>query len=148
MRALSSLEMDTYRDLFLDTSARRPMWRWSQEIPIEGTPADVTTLVTANQGVIADLGARKLLLHANPGAVIGPTEVVWCRDHGQALTIVDVGHGTHFLPEDRPDEIAAALCGWLDDSHRQAFVRFHEFRVISPILASERGSNTCSREIS
>jgi len=58
------------------------------------------------------------LLHANPGAVIGPTEVAWCRDHGQALTIVDVGQGTHFLPEDRPAEIAAALCGWLDDPNR------------------------------
>lgn len=118
VRALSSQEMDAYRGPFRDRSVRGPMWRWPQEIPIEGTPADVTALVRANQGVIADPGTPKLLLHANPGAVIGPTEVAWCRDHGQALTIVDVGHGTHFLPEDRPDEIAAALCGWLDDSNR------------------------------
>jgi len=45
--------------------------------------------------------------------VIGPAEVAWCRDHGQALTIVDVGAGMHFLPEDRPAEIATALRDWL-----------------------------------
>jgi len=118
VRTLSPQEMDAYRGPFLDGSARRPMWRWPQEIPIEGTPADVAALVTANQSVITDQDTPKLLLHANPGAVIGPAEVAWCRDHGQALTIVDVGHGTHFLPEDRPDEIAAALCGWLDDPNR------------------------------
>jgi haloalkane dehalogenase len=118
VRALSAQEMDAYRKPYLDRNARRPMWRWPQEIPIEGTPADVTALITANQDLITNPATPKLLLHANPGAVIGPTEVAWCRDHGQGLTIVDVGPGTHFLPEDRPTEIAAALRDWLDNPTR------------------------------
>ena len=113
LRTLSPQEMDAYRAPYRDPAARRPVWRWPQEIPIEGSPADVAAIVAANQTVIADPGTPKLLLHANPGEVIGPAEVAWCRDHGQALTIVDVGPGTHFLPEDRPDEIATALRDWL-----------------------------------
>ncbi|WP_328988557.1 hypothetical protein OG394_20265 [Kribbella sp. NBC_01245] len=73
----------------------------------------MTALIVANQTVIADAGRPKLLLHANPGAVIGPAEVAWCREKGAALTIIDLGPGTHFLPEDQPAAIAAALTQWL-----------------------------------
>jgi haloalkane dehalogenase len=45
--------------------------------------------------------------------VIGPAEVTWCREHGQALTIVNLEPGSHFLPEDRPTEIVAPLTDWL-----------------------------------
>ncbi|GAB3940793.1 haloalkane dehalogenase [Kribbella albertanoniae] len=113
LRTLSQEELDAYRAPYRDPAARLPVWRWPQEIPIEGAPADVAAIVTANQAVLADPDLPKLLLHANPGAVIGPAEVAWCREHGQALTIVDLGPGTHFLPEDRPTEIATALNNWL-----------------------------------
>ncbi|GAA1709807.1 haloalkane dehalogenase [Kribbella yunnanensis] len=113
LRTLSQEELDAYRAPYRDPAARLPVWRWPQEIPIEGVPADVAAIVTANQAVLADPELPKLLLHATPGAVIGPAEVAWCREHGRALTIVDIGPGTHFLPEDRPAEIAAALSEWL-----------------------------------
>ncbi|MFF1819067.1 haloalkane dehalogenase [Kribbella sp. NPDC058245] len=113
LRTLSQEELDAYRAPYRDPAARLPVWRWPQEIPIEGVPADVAAIVTANQSVIADPDLPKLLLHATPGAVIGPAEVAWCREHGQALTIVDLGPGSHFLPEDRPTEIVAALTDWL-----------------------------------
>lgn len=113
LRTLSQEELDAYRTPYRDPAARLPVWRWPQEIPIEGVPADVAAIVAANQMVLADPDLPKLLLHATPGAVIGPAEVAWCREHGQALTIVDLGPGTHFLPEDRPGEIAAALSDWL-----------------------------------
>lgn len=115
LRELTADELDAYRAPFPDPASRLPVWRWPQEIPIEGTPADVAELVTANQTVIADPAIPKLLIHATPGAVIGPAEVAWCRAHGRSLTIVDVGAGTHFLPEDRPAEIADALRRWLDE---------------------------------
>jgi haloalkane dehalogenase len=118
LRTPSRSEMEAYREPYLEKSARRPLWRWPLEIPIEGKPADVTELVTANQAVIADPATAKLLLHGDPGAVIGAAEVAWCREHGRSITIVDVGEGTHFLPEDHPDEIATALCDWLDELSR------------------------------
>ncbi|MEU0095009.1 hypothetical protein [Kribbella sp. NPDC006257] len=90
------------------------MLRWPQEIPIAGEPADVAALVQANQMIIADPGAANLLLYGEPGAVIGAEEVAWCRTNGRNLTITSVGAGIHFLPEDQPAKIAAALITWLD----------------------------------
>ncbi|WP_208856872.1 hypothetical protein [Rathayibacter oskolensis] len=45
--------------------------------------------------------------------MIGEAEVGWCASHGRAMTLAAIGQGTHFLPEDRPDEIADALAAWL-----------------------------------
>ena len=88
---------------------------WTREIPIAGQPADVADLVLGNQSIIADPEVEKLLLHADPGAVIRAAEVAWCQEHGRSLELAGIGAGTHFLPEDRPGEIAAALCRWLAD---------------------------------
>ena len=63
------------------------------------TPVEVSQdIVTANQVVIADPDAPTLLLR---------------REHGRSPTIVHIGHGARFPPEDRPAEIAAALTDWL-----------------------------------
>ncbi len=47
------------------------------------------------------------------GSVVGPAEVDWCRRDGVGLDIVNVGPGTHFLPEDQPEAISHALAAWL-----------------------------------
>ncbi|MEV6417769.1 haloalkane dehalogenase [Kribbella sp. NPDC051718] len=114
LRTLTAEELDAYRAPFANPLDRRTMLAWPREIPIEGEPADVAELVRANQTVITDPAVRKLLIHATPGAVIGPTEVERCRTNGQNLTIADIGPGIHFLPEDRPAEIATALTDWLE----------------------------------
>lgn len=114
-RALTVAEMDGYRGPYPDPASRRPVLAWVREIPIEGFPADMVQTVTANQQVIADPAVDTLLMHGDPGAVIGAAEVAWCREHGRSLTIIDVGPGLHFLPEDRPGQIAAALVDWLGD---------------------------------
>jgi haloalkane dehalogenase len=113
LRRLTDAEMAAYRAPFPDPASRRPTLRWAREIPIEGRPADVTALVERNQRVLATATAPTLLLHGTPGAVVTRTEVEWCRTHCPQLRIVDVGPGTHFLPEDRPEQIAAALVDWL-----------------------------------
>ena len=114
LRTLTEQELDAYRAPFEDPADRTPMLRWPQEIPIAGEPADVADLIQANQTVIADPGAANLLLYGEPGAVIGAEEVAWCRTNGRNLTIISVGAGIHFLPEDQPATIAAALITWLD----------------------------------
>lgn len=113
LRRLTGAEMTAYRAPFPDPDSRRPVLRWAREIPIEGRPADVTALVERNQRVLATTTAPALLLHGIPGAVVTSTEVAWCRTHCPRLEVVDIGPGTHFLPEDRPDRISAALTSWL-----------------------------------
>ena len=89
------------------------MLAWTREIPVAGEPADVAAVVTRNQHTLATSPVRKLLLHGTPGAVVGEAEVEWCRQHARALTVADVGPGIHFLPEDQPDAVAAAITAWL-----------------------------------
>lgn len=113
LRTLSPGEMDAYRRPFVNPASRAPMLEWAREIPIAGEPSDVVSIVASNQQVFADATMPTLLMHGSPGAVVGHTEVEWCRTHGRAMTIVDVGSGTHFLPENRPAATADALLGWL-----------------------------------
>lgn len=112
-RSLTDAEMDAYRAPYPDAASRRPLLRWPREIPIENEPPDVCAVVRANQRVLAESPAPKLLLHGEPGAVTGAAEVAWCRTHARHLDVVGVGAGTHFLPEDQPGSIAAALVEWL-----------------------------------
>lgn len=114
LRRLSAEEYTEYRHPYRDPVDRLPLWRWPQEIPIEGQPRKVHDLVMANQKALKVSTAPKLLCFANPGAVIKADQVTWCRDNLSHLTCVDLGDGIHFLPEDHPHAIGDAISDWLD----------------------------------
>ena len=85
----------------------------AQEILFAGEPADVTEIVRANQQVLQKSPIPNLLFYAEPGAVIGTAEVTWCQEHCANLTSINLGAGSHFLPEDHSAAIAASLRAWL-----------------------------------
>ena len=113
LRELSEEEMDAYRAPFLEARDRKPILQAVREIPIEGEPADVAEIVDGYHSYLETSAVPKLLLYAQPGAIIGEDEVAWCKTLPN-LTAVDVGAGLHFLPEDRPSEIGQALAAWLE----------------------------------
>jgi haloalkane dehalogenase len=114
LRPLPPEEMDTYGRPYPDPASRRPLLRWSREIPVGGQPADVTGILAAAAAQLASSPVPKLLLHGSPGAIIPPTAVGWFRGHLPALTVTDVGGPAgHFLPEDRPQQVADAIWTWL-----------------------------------
>jgi len=80
-RAFTADEMAAYRAPYLAPQEREPLWRWPNEIPIAGQPADVTALIRDNQTTLVASPIPKLLCHATPGAIIGPAEVAWCRQN-------------------------------------------------------------------
>lgn len=112
-RTLTAAEMGAYRAPYREPRSREPLWRWANEIPIEGQPADVAAIVRDNQATLAASPIPKLLFHARPGATIGAAEVIWCRENVGNLTVIDLGPGSHFLPEDYPDAIGTGIAGWL-----------------------------------
>ncbi|MBU0515966.1 MAG: haloalkane dehalogenase [Proteobacteria bacterium] len=112
VRRLTEEEMNQYREPFTNPADRKPVWRWPNEIPIEGRPADVVELVGAYNHWLQRTPRPKLLLYAAPGALIRPPMVEWCRDHLSNLETVDLGDGVHFLQEDHPHRIGAALADW------------------------------------
>jgi len=112
VRGLTEEEMDHYRAPFLDPESRRPVWRWPNEIPIEGEPADVAVIVKANNGWVTGTSIPKLLFYGHPGAILNENMVKWCMEHMRNLKTVDIGPGLHYIKEDNPHLIGEELQKW------------------------------------
>lgn len=112
LRKLSEEEMNRYREPFLEPKSREPLWRWPNEIPVGGEPADVEAVVTGYNLKLQQSDIPKLLLYATPGAVLTGPLVEWCLRSLKNLTAVNVGSGIHYLQEDHPHEIGTAIAAW------------------------------------
>ena len=112
VRDLSTEEMAHYRAPYPTVRSRRPTRQWPLEIPIEGRPADVHDIVSANNTFLQRTPVPKLLLHARPGGIVREPAIAWCREHLTNLETADVGKGIHFLQEDQPHAIGRALRDW------------------------------------
>jgi len=111
LRDLTEEEMNEYRRPFANAGEdRRPTLTWPRQIPIEGQPADVTEIVDAYLDWLGKTSIPKLFVNADPGVLI--TGAV--RDRVRSwpnITEVTVP-GLHFIQEDAPDEIGAAVRDW------------------------------------
>jgi haloalkane dehalogenase len=107
-RTLTVDERAAYRAPYLQPGeSRRPTLTWPREIPIDGHPADVAAVVTANAAWMATSPVPKLFINGDPGALLTGPLREQCRrwPHQREVTVP----GLHFLPEDAPREIADAL---------------------------------------
>ena len=112
VRGLTEVEMERYREPFTDPASREPVYRWPNELPIGGEPADVTEIVGAYNAWLQETDVPKLLLHAEPGAITRAPLVEWCKENLPELEVVHVGAGIHYLQEDNPDGIGKAVADW------------------------------------
>lgn len=114
LRELEASEMDRYRRPFLEPGeGRRAMLTWARQIPIDGHPTDVHEMVAANDDFMATSPIPKLLIVGDPGAVLTGPLLDLCRSWPQQREVTVAG--SHFLPEDSPHEVGAALASWLRD---------------------------------
>jgi haloalkane dehalogenase len=107
-RRLSDEEMHHYRQPFVNPGEdRRPTLSWPRNIPIDGQPADVVSVVEDYGGWLAEADVPKLFINAEPGAIIRGRirELVRTWPNLTETTV----SGTHFIQEDSPDEIGAAI---------------------------------------
>ncbi len=112
VRKLSKAEMDRYREPYPTFRSRRPIRQWPLEIPIDGMPSDVHSIVSSYGEWLTQAHLPKLLIHARPGGILRADEVAWCRESFPNLDVVDVGSGIHYLQEDHPHEIGEAVAEW------------------------------------
>jgi len=112
LRELSEEEMAVYRRPFGEAGeGRRPTLTWPRQIPIDGEPPDVCDIVQASADWMAQNDLPKLFVNAEPGAILlGPLRE-FCRGwkNQREVTVA----GSHFIQEDSPDEIGAAIKAWL-----------------------------------
>jgi haloalkane dehalogenase len=113
VRQLMPDEMEAYRRPFRDAAAREPVYRFPNEIPIAGSPADVYAMAVAYQDWLLETDIPKLLFWANPGALISPERASWYEQHLRACRSVGVGSARHYLQEDHADLIGKEIASWL-----------------------------------
>lgn len=112
VRKLTKEEMDFYRQPFKTIKSRKPLWLMPNEIPIEGTPADVDEMVRNYNRKLQESELPKLLFYAHPGGLIREKTVEWCLQNLKNLKTVDIGKGIHYLQEDNPYLIGVELAKW------------------------------------
>ena len=108
LRGLTDEEMDVYRRPYVEAGeSRRPTLTWPRELPIDGEPADVAEIVAAYSTWLAESPLPKLLISADPGAILTGSQREFCRrwPNQQEITV----SGNHFIQEDSPDEIGRAV---------------------------------------
>ena len=113
IRKLTDEEMTAYRAPFAEAGeSRRPTLTWPREIPLDGEPPDVVAIVDAYSSWLAKSDMPKLFVNAEPGAILTGDQREFCRTWPNQTEIVV--KGVHFVQEDSPDEIGAAIAGWLE----------------------------------
>jgi len=109
IRSLSEEEMATYRAPFAEREALLPTLIWPRQASVDGEPEDVTSIVRTYSEWLSQSQIPKLFIAGEPGAVItaGSANRRFCETlkNQQEVTV----KGRHFVQEDSPDEIGAAL---------------------------------------
>ena len=111
LRDLRGEEMAVYRRPFLQPGeSRRPTLTWPREIPLEGEPPDVVAIVKDYGAWLARSSVPKLFVNGEPGAILRGAAREFCRSWPNQTEVTVPG--IHFLQEDSPDEIGAAVAEW------------------------------------
>ena len=111
IRGISDEAMEVYRRRYTEPGeSRRPTLSWPREIPIEGEPADVVAVVADYSAWLSQTPTPKLFVNAGPGAILTGPQREFCRAFPNQHEVSVPG--VHFIQEDSPHEIGAAIAGW------------------------------------
>src|SRR5260370_12637013 len=113
LRKLTVDEMAVYRAPFPTPQSRRPIWRFPNELPIAGEPADVYATLEKAHRALAQSSYPKLLFAGNPGALIPPAFAESFAKGLKNCRVVQLSSGIHYLQEDHPEVIGATVNEWL-----------------------------------
>ncbi len=111
LRDLTDEEHDEYRRPFLEPGEdRRPTLTWPRQIPIAGEPSDVVKIVSDYAEFLAESPIPKLFINGDPGAILTGAQRDFCRTWPNQIEVTVAG--SHFLPEDSPEQIGIFLSNW------------------------------------
>ena len=111
LRGLTEAEMTVYRKPYLEPGeSRRPTLTWPREIPLAGEPADVVQIAKDYGAWLNSSPVPKLFVNADPGAILVGRQRDFVRGWANVTEVTVAGN--HFIQEDSPHEIGAALRDW------------------------------------
>ena len=111
IRGISDEAMEVYRRRYVEPGeSRRPTLSWPREIPIDGEPTDVVAIVAEYAEWLSQTATPKLFVNAEPGAILTGPQREFCRTFANQREVTVPG--VHFIQEDSPYEIGAAIAEW------------------------------------
>jgi haloalkane dehalogenase len=111
MRDLTDEEMAMYRAPYVvPGESRRPTLTWPRQIPVEGEPEDVASIVRDYGRWLRQSEIPKLFINAEPGSILTGVPREFCRSWPNQTEVTV--RGVHFIQEDSPDEIGSAIREW------------------------------------
>jgi haloalkane dehalogenase len=113
VRKLTDEEMSVYRAPFPTPESRRPTWRFPNELPIAGEPADVFSTLEKAHRALAQSSYPKLLFAGDPGILVSPSYAGSFAKDQKNCRVVQLGSGFHYLQEDHPKVIGDTVKEWL-----------------------------------
>lgn len=111
LRKLGEEELDEYRRPFrAPGEARRPTLSFPRQLPIDGSPAEICSVVETYARWMATTTFPKLFVNAEPGRILVGRVRETCRAwlNQREITVP----GLHFLQEDSSPAIARAIEDW------------------------------------
>ena len=115
VRQLTEEEVAAYRAPFGDPSTREPLYRFPNELPIAGAPADVWAMAEAYHEWLLRTDIPKLFFWADPGGLISPARAAFLESKLKACRTVPLGSGRHYVQEDHADLIGSEIAKWLSE---------------------------------
>jgi haloalkane dehalogenase len=134
-------DLEAYLAPYPTRDSRRPILAWARQIPLGGEPAVLVARIEAYDAWLAtSTGVPKLLMtfQGSPTLLIGEEMARWCAANIAALEIVACGKAGHHAPEDRPQEIAAAVSAWADRHGLRQGPDPDDLNDAGPIVTPER----------
>ena len=110
LRDLSADEMVHYRAPFDTPANRQPTLNWPRQIPIDGEPPHMVSLVEAYGAFMAASPIPKLFINAEPGSILMGVQRDFCRSWPNQTEVTV--KGLHFIQEDSPEAIGHAIADW------------------------------------
>ncbi|MFE2431061.1 haloalkane dehalogenase [Streptomyces sp. NPDC059373] len=110
-------DLEVYLSPYSTRESRRPLLAWARQLPLGGEPAELVARIEAYDAWLAtSTSVPKLLMtfEGSPTLLLGKEMADWCETHIASLETVPCGEAAHHAPEDRPEEIAAAVSAWAD----------------------------------
>ena len=112
-RKLTDEEMAVYRAPFPTPQSRKPTWRFPNELPIAGEPADVYATMERAHVALAASTYPKLLFAAEPGGLVPFDFAEELAGTLKDCRFVKLGDGIHFLQEDHPETIGRSVAAFI-----------------------------------
>ena len=109
---LSEEELNAYRAPFPTPESRLPVWRWPNEIPIDGSPTETLEIITSFHRFLERTDLPMLYMFGNEGGLHRSGTVARLEANVDNVVTTWIGAAGHFAQEDQPDAIGAAISVW------------------------------------